>query len=106
MANGDLVVKNGKRTNQKMRRPKVAMTFFMGCEDPMEEEAGSAASSITASAPLRDEDMRLRIQQDDKVHTFLEGIGLRLLAKREVAQALTQVVERSQGIVAFKGSLL
>ena len=37
---------------------------------------------------------------------FLEGIGHRLLAKREVAQALTQVVERSQGIVAFKGSLL
>ena len=61
MANGDLVVKNGKRTNQKMHRPKVAMTFFMGCEDPMEEEAGRAASSITASAPLRDEEMKLRI---------------------------------------------
>ena len=95
VAMGDLIIKNGKHTNQRMHRPNVAMTFFIGCEDPMEEEAGSAASSITASAPLRDEDMRLRIQQDDKVHTFLEGIGFRPLARREVAQVPTRVVERN-----------
>ena len=106
VAKGDLVIKNGKRTNQRMHRPKVAITFSMGCEDLMEEEARSAASSRTASAPLQDEEMKLRIQQDDKVHTFLKGIGLKPLAKREVAQALTRVVETSQGTVAFKGSLL
>nr|POE59581.1 hypothetical protein CFP56_15785 [Quercus suber] len=52
VARGDLVIKNGKHTNQKMHRPKVAMTFFIGCEDPMEEEAGSATCNSTASAPL------------------------------------------------------
>nr|POF20749.1 hypothetical protein CFP56_65277 [Quercus suber] len=31
--------------------------------------------------PLQDEEMTLRIQQDDEVHAFLEGIGLRPLAR-------------------------
>nr|POE50900.1 hypothetical protein CFP56_31905 [Quercus suber] len=88
-AKGDLVIKNGKRTDKRMHRPEVAMTFFIGCEDPMEEEAGSVASSSFAPPPLQDEKMALRIQQDDKVHSFLEGIGLRPFVRKEAAQALT-----------------
>ena len=80
VTNGDLVIKNGKRTDQRLHKPEIAMTFFIGCEDQMEEEAGNAASSSIALAPLQDEEMMLRIQQDDKVHTFLEGMGLRPLA--------------------------
>lgn len=42
----------------------------------MEEEVGNAASNNVALAPLQYEQMTLRIQQDDKIHTFLEGKGL------------------------------
>ena len=45
-----------------MRRPEVAMTFFMGREDPMEEEVENMASSNSAPPPLQDEEMVLRIQ--------------------------------------------
>ena len=62
VAKGDLVIKNGKRKNQRMHRPEVEMTFFIGCEDPMEEKAGSVASSSVAPLPLQDEEMTLRIQ--------------------------------------------
>ena len=40
------------------------------------------------------------------MHAFLEGMGLRPLARKEAAQALTRVVERSQGVAASKGSVL
>ena len=30
VANGDLFIKNGKHANQRMHRPEVAMTFFIG----------------------------------------------------------------------------
>ena len=50
--NGDLVIKNGKHIDQKMHRHEIAMTFFIGCEDLMEEEAGNVASCSTAPAPL------------------------------------------------------
>ena len=33
----DLVIKNEKHMDIRMHRSKVAMTFFMGCEDPMKE---------------------------------------------------------------------
>ena len=46
----------------------------------MKKEARNATSSSTTPAPLQDEEMTFRIQQDDKVHTFLEGMGLRPLA--------------------------
>ena len=49
---GDLVIKNGKRTKQRMHRPKVAMTLFIGCEDPMEEEARSMASYSAVTPPF------------------------------------------------------
>lgn len=61
------------------------MTFFVGCKGPMEEEAGSVASSSSAPPPWQDEEMALRIQQDDKIHSFLKGMCLKLLARREVA---------------------
>nr|POE70714.1 hypothetical protein CFP56_49104 [Quercus suber] len=80
--------------------------LFIGCEDLMEEEAGNAASNSAIPVPLQDEEMTLRIQQDDKVHIFLKGIGLKPLAKREATQALIQLVERSQKIATSKGSLL
>lgn len=51
VAKGDLVIKNGKRIDHGMHRLKVAMTFFIGCEDLMKEEAGSAASSSFAPLP-------------------------------------------------------
>ena len=89
VAKGDLVIKNIKHTDQRMHMLEVAMTFFMECEDPVGEEAGSMASSNSTPPPMQDEEMTLRIQQDDKVHSLLEGIGLRSLARREVAQALT-----------------
>lgn len=106
MANGDLVIKNGKHADQRMHMPKIAMTFFLGCKDPMEEEARNTASSSSAPPLMQDEEMALRVQQDDKVHSFLEGIGLRPLARREAAQALSLVVERSHGVAASEGSLL
>nr|POE51067.1 hypothetical protein CFP56_55840 [Quercus suber] len=45
VAKGDLVIKGGKRADPRMRRLEVAMTFFMGCEDPMEEKVENMASS-------------------------------------------------------------
>ena len=85
VAKCDLVIKNGKRTNQMMHKPKVVIASFIGCEDPIKEEAGSLASSSATPLSLQDEEMALRIQQDDKVHSFLEGIGLKPLARKEVA---------------------
>ena len=61
VAKGDLVIKSRKRANPRMRKPKVAMTFFMGREDPMEEEAENMASSSSASPSLIDEKMIVRI---------------------------------------------
>ena len=66
VALGDLIIKNGKHTNQRMHRPNVAMTFFIGCEDLMEEKARSAASSSADPPPpsslqLQDEKITLRI---------------------------------------------
>ena len=51
VAKGDLVIKNGKHIDQRMLRPKVAMTSFIGCKDPMEEEDGSVASNSFAPLP-------------------------------------------------------
>nr|POE90930.1 hypothetical protein CFP56_05302 [Quercus suber] len=45
VAKGDLVIKARKRAGLRMRKPKMAMTFFIGREDPMEEEAENMASS-------------------------------------------------------------
>ena len=50
--------------------------------------------------------MVLRIQQDDKIHSFLEGIGLRPLARREAVQSLTRVMERNQEMAASERSLM
>ena len=52
VAKGDLVIKNGKCADQRMHRLEVAMTFFIGCKDPMEEEVENIASSSSAPAPL------------------------------------------------------
>ena len=82
------------------------MTFFMGRENPMEEEAENMASNSSAPPPLLDEEMVMRIQQEDKIHSFLEGIGLRPLAKREAAQALTRMMERNHEVAAVEGSLM
>ena len=62
VAKGDSVIKTGKRADPRMCKPKVAMTFFIGCEDPMEEEVENMASSSLASPPLVDEEMVMRIQ--------------------------------------------
>ena len=40
------------------------------------------------------------------MHTFLEMMGLRPLARRETAQVLTRVMERSQGATSSQGSEL
>ena len=61
MAKCDLVIKNWKRTNQRMYRLEVAMIIFMRCEDPMEEEVRSVANSSSTSQPVQDEEMALRI---------------------------------------------
>ena len=61
VAKGDLVIKNGKHTDQMMHRPEIVMIFFIGCEDLMEEEVGNVASSSAAPTPLQDEEMTLRI---------------------------------------------
>ena len=61
VAKGDLVIKSRKRANPRMRKPEVAMTFFMGREDPMEEEPENMASSSSASPSLIDEKMIVRI---------------------------------------------
>ena len=62
VAKGDLVVKARKRADPRMRRLEVAMTFFIGREDPMEEEVENMASSSSAPPPLVDEEMVTRIQ--------------------------------------------
>ena len=105
VAKGDLVIKNGKRADQRMHKPEVAMTFI-GCEDLMEEEVKNIASSSAAPMPLQDEEMTLTILQNDKFHAFLEGMGLRPLARREATLALTQVVEMSWGTTTSEGSVL
>ena len=43
----------------------------------MEDEAVSTANSSSTPPPMQDEEMALRIQQNDKVHSFLEGMGLK-----------------------------
>ena len=106
VAKGDLIIKAGKRADPRMHRPEVAMTFFIGHEDPMEEEVENMASSSLVLPPLVDEEMVMRIQQEDKIKSFLEGIGLRLMARREVAQALTRVMERNYEVVVIEGSLM
>ena len=40
------------------------------------------------------------------MHAFLEMMGLRPLARRETAQVLTRVMERSQGAASSQGSEL
>ena len=62
VAKDDLVIKGGKRVDPRMRRLEVAMTFFMGREDPMEEEVKNMASNSLAPLPLQDEEMVTRIQ--------------------------------------------
>ena len=57
-----MVIKVGKRADPRMRRPEVAMTFFIGRKDPMEEEAENMASSSLTPPPLVDEEMVTRIQ--------------------------------------------
>ena len=37
------------------------MTFFMECEDPMGEEAGSMVGSNSTPPPMQDKEMTLRI---------------------------------------------
>ena len=61
IANGDLVIKATKRADLRMRRLEVAMTFFMGREDPM-EEAENMASNSSTPPPLIDKGMVTRIQ--------------------------------------------
>ena len=57
VAKGDLVIKARKRADPRMRRAEVAMTFFIGCEYPMEEKANKMASSSSTPPPLVDEEM-------------------------------------------------
>ena len=47
IAKGDFVIKVGKRADPRMCRPRVAMTFFISREDPIEEEAENMASSTS-----------------------------------------------------------
>ena len=61
VAKGDLVIKIRKRADPRMRRPEVAMIFFIGYEEPMEEEAENMASSSSAPPSLVDEEMIVRI---------------------------------------------
>ena len=72
----------------------------------MEEEAENIASSSSALPPLVDEELVMRIQQEDKIHSFLEGIGLRPMVRREATQALTKVMERNHEVVAVEVSLM
>nr|POE66823.1 hypothetical protein CFP56_52033 [Quercus suber] len=60
VAKRDLVIKAGKRANLRMHRLEVAMTFFIGREDPMEEKAKNMASNSLAPPPLLDEEMHLK----------------------------------------------
>ena len=94
VAKGDLVFKAGKKADPRMHKPEVTMTFFMGRKDPMKEEAKNMASINSAPPPLLDKKMVTGIQSKDKIHSFLEGIGLRPLARREITH-LTRVMERN-----------
>ena len=106
MAKGVLIIKARKRVGPRMRRLEVAMTFFMGRENPMEEEARNMASSNSVPLPSLDEEMVTRIQQEDKIHSFLKGIGLRPVARKEATQVLTRVMERNYEVVVVEGSLM
>ena len=55
VAKVDLVIKKGKHANIRMHRPKVTMTFFMGYENPIEEEVEYMVSNSSALLPLQDE---------------------------------------------------
>nr|POF03727.1 hypothetical protein CFP56_06646 [Quercus suber] len=46
-------------SDPRMHRPEVAMTFFMGHEDPTEEEVENMASSSSTPLPLQNEDENL-----------------------------------------------
>ena len=59
VAKGDLIIENGKCTNQRMSTLEVAMTFFVKCDDLIEEEGENMASSNVAFVPLQDEEMTL-----------------------------------------------
>lgn len=72
----------------------------------LEEEVENMASSNLAPLPLQYEEMIFRIQKGDKIHSFLKGIGLRPLAKREAAQTLTRVMERNKEVKASKEILM
>ena len=61
VAKGDLVIKARKIADPRMHRLEVAMTFFMGHEDLMEEEAEDMFSSCSTPPPLVDEEMVTRI---------------------------------------------
>nr|POF25825.1 hypothetical protein CFP56_71864 [Quercus suber] len=61
------------------------------------------ASSSLAPPPLVDEEMVMRIQQEDKIHAFLEGIGLKLMARREATQALTRVMKSNHEVATVEG---
>nr|POE69226.1 hypothetical protein CFP56_74650 [Quercus suber] len=78
---------------------------IIGHNNPMEEEAENMASSSLTPPPLVDEEMVTRIEQDDKMHFFLDGIGFRPMATREAAQALIKVMERNHEVASVKGSL-
>jgi len=89
---GDLVIKARKKADLRMRKPEVVMTFFIGREDPIKEEAENMAGSNSAPPPLPNEEIVMIIQQQENIHSFLEGIGLRSLARREAAQALLSLL--------------
>nr|POF05306.1 hypothetical protein CFP56_37614 [Quercus suber] len=61
VAKGDLIIKAGKTADPRICRPEVAMTFFIGHEDPIEEEVKNMASSRSASPSLVDKEMVMRI---------------------------------------------
>ena len=54
VAKGNLVINNGMHTDQRLHMLEVAMTFFMECEDPMGEEAGSMVGSNSTPPPMQD----------------------------------------------------
>ena len=64
----------------------------------MKEEAENIAGSSSTPLLLPDEEMVMIIQQRDKMHSFLEGIGLKPLARREATQALLSLLVPLQAI--------
>ena len=72
----------------------------------MEKEAENMVSSSSAPPPLVGEEKVMRIQQEDKIHSFLEGIGLRPMVRREAAKTLTKVMERNHEVAVVEGSLM